>query len=147
MTTDIAQFKINYHLTVRKSGHTSLFEQNPRHVELLLEHLELEETKVKGVGTPDEKSGTCHDETDFEKSKETLYRSRVVRFANFRAYSTCTILFKSIDTRNAQVHDTTLESTEKSYAVFEDTRRVDLPTPLSGADEFARHFRKCGLDE
>ena len=70
---------------VRKSGPISLFEQDPRHVELLLEHLELEETKVKGVGTPGEKSGTCYDETDFEKSKITLYRSCVMRFANFRA--------------------------------------------------------------
>ena len=70
---------------MRKSGPISLFEQDPRHVELLLEHLELAETNVKGVGTPDEKSETYHDETDFEKSKVTLYRSCVMRFANFRA--------------------------------------------------------------
>ena len=66
-------------------GPISLFEQDPRHVELLLEHLEFVETKVKGVSTPGEKSGTCYDETDFEKSKVTLYGSCVMRFANLSA--------------------------------------------------------------
>ena len=72
-------------LTLRKSGPIILFEQDPGHVELLLEHLEFVKTKVKGVSTPGEKSGTCYDETDFEKSKVTLYRSCVMRFANLSA--------------------------------------------------------------
>ena len=72
-------------LTLRKSGPIILFEQDPGHVELVLEHLDFVKTKVKDVGTPDEKSGTCYDETDFEKSKVTLYRSCVMRFANLSA--------------------------------------------------------------
>ena len=61
--------------------HISLYEPDPRHVELLLEHLGLDGTKVKGVSTPGEKSGTLHDETELEKSTVTLYRSRVMRLA------------------------------------------------------------------
>ena len=47
----------------------------PRHVELLLELLGLDGTNVKGASTPDEKSGTYHDETELEKSKVTLSRA------------------------------------------------------------------------
>ena len=63
-------------LTLRKNGPIILFEQDPGHVKLLLEHLEFVKTKVTG-----EKSGTCYDETDFEKSKVKLNRSCVMRFA------------------------------------------------------------------
>ena len=36
-------------LTLRKSGPIILFEQDPEHVDLLLEHLEFVKTKVKGA--------------------------------------------------------------------------------------------------
>ena len=51
------------------------------HFELLLEHKELHGTKAKDVSTPGEKFGTCHDETELEKSKVALYRSCVMRLA------------------------------------------------------------------
>ena len=41
----------------------------------------------------------------------------------------------------------TVESTEESCAVFEDTRTMDSTIPSSGIDEFARHFQRCGLGE
>ena len=59
--------------------------------------------------------------------------------------STFAVLCKSIGTRNAQAHDATLESTEESCAVFEDTRTMDSTIPSSGTDEFARHFRRCNI--
>ena len=98
-------------LTLRKSGPIILFEQETQgHVELLLEHLEFVKTKVKGVSTPGEKSGTCYDETDFEKSKVTLYRSCVMRFANLSA-DLPHLQFSptSIGTKNTQAHDMTVE--------------------------------------
>ena len=55
------------------------------HVELLLEHLELDRAKVKGVSTPGEKSGMYYDETELEKSKVTLCGSCVMRLAYLSA--------------------------------------------------------------
>ena len=54
-------------------------EPDPRHVELLLEHLGLDWIKVKGASTAGAKSGTYHDETELENSKVTLCRSCVMR--------------------------------------------------------------------
>ena len=56
--------------------------------------------------------------------------------------STFAVLCKLIGTRNAQAHDATLESTEKSCAVFEDTRTMDSTLqrcrePTSLLDTFA----------
>ena len=55
------------------------YEPDPRHVDLLLEHMGLEGAKVKGVSTPGEKFGMYYDETELEKSSVTLYRSCVMR--------------------------------------------------------------------
>ena len=69
--------------TVSESGPIILYEPGRGHVELLLEHLGLDGTKIKGMSTPGEKCGTYHDETELEKSKVTLYTSCVMRFAFF----------------------------------------------------------------
>ena len=71
--------------TMNESGPMTLYEPDPRYVELLLGHLEFDGTKSKGVSTPGEKSGMYHDETELEKSKVTLCRSCVMRFAYLSA--------------------------------------------------------------
>ena len=72
--------------TVGEGGPVITYEPDPRHVDLLLEHMGLEGAKVKGVGTPGEKSGTYYDETELEKSSVTLCtRSCVMRLAYLSA--------------------------------------------------------------
>ena len=71
--------------TVGEDGPVITYEPDPRHVDLLLEHMVLEGAKVKGVSTPGEKSGTYYDETELEKSSVTLYRSCVMRLAYLSA--------------------------------------------------------------
>ena len=84
---------------VSKNGPIMLHEPDPRHVELLLEHLDLDGTTAKGVSTPAEKPGTYHDRTELEKPKLTLFRSCVW-------HAEC------------PTHDRTLEPSEKSCAVL-----------------------------
>ena len=71
--------------TVSEDGLVITYKPDTRHVDLLLEHMELEGAKVKGVSTPGEKSGTYYDETELEKSNVTLYRSCVMRLAYLSA--------------------------------------------------------------
>ena len=71
--------------TVGEDGPVITYEPDPRHVDMLLEHMGLEGAKVKGVSTPGEKSGTYYDETELEKSNVTLYRSCVMRLAYLSA--------------------------------------------------------------
>ena len=72
-------------VTVSENGPIIRCEPDPGHLEPLLEHLGLDGTNVKGVSTPDEKSGTYHNETELEKSKITLYKSCVMRSAYLSA--------------------------------------------------------------
>ena len=131
--------------TVRESGPLILYEPGPRHVELLLEHLGLDGTKIKGVSTPGEKRGTYHDETELEKSKVTLYRSCVMSFVFFECRSSArAVSCESIGTWHVQAHDRTLEPIE-SCAVFEDGRTMDSRIPSSGTNEFDRHLHRFGL--
>ena len=59
----LIDFKMN------ENGHTILCAQDPGHVELLLEHVELDGTNVKGVGTPGEKSGMYKNEPSSRSPK------------------------------------------------------------------------------
>ena len=54
--------------TVGEDGPVITYEPDPRHVDLLLEHMGLEGAKVKGVSTPGDNTGTYYDETELVKS-------------------------------------------------------------------------------
>ena len=72
--------------TVDEDGPVVSCEPGPRHVELWLEHMELDGAEVKGVSTPGGKSTTYHDETELGTSTVTLYRSCVMQPAYCATY-------------------------------------------------------------
>ena len=91
-----------------------------RHVELLLEHMELDGTEVKGVYTPGGKSRTNHDETELGSSRVTLYRSCMMLLENFSAYFVFVVLCESVGTWHGLADNRTLESSEGSCGLSED---------------------------
>ena len=137
MTTNIAHYWIDSSISkMDESGPIIIYEPDPRHVELLLEHLEPSGTKSKGVSTLGEKSALYHDDTELEKSKVTLHISCVMRLA-YLSVDPPHLQFcaKPTGAWNVPTHEMTLESTEKSYTVSEDTRTIDSRTPTSRTGE------------